>query len=213
MTSRAFACVAAIMALTASARPQEPALSAPMALFELALDIDNDGKMDRAVLVSEIGTNSTGGRFSAEKDRFMLGRDERADLYIYLGTGDEPLDLSRKPDFIKQAVATRERNNQIYPLEKNDKGSLVVKTAFNLFSNWMPETLTIVHRDGEFIVAGLIYSYERKDGAQGGCDINFLTGSGVVTKGLDGKPKPVREKLAPVKLADWSEKKYPKACR
>ncbi|MGZ5864289.1 MAG: hypothetical protein ACXWKC_02820 [Xanthobacteraceae bacterium] len=163
MTSRAFACVAAIMALTASARPQEPALSAPMALFELALDIDNDGKMDRAVLVSEIGTNSTGGRFSAEKDWFMLGRDERADLYIYLGTGDEPLDLSRKPDFIKQAVATRERNNQIYPLEKNDKGSLVVKTAFNLFSNWMPETLTIVHRDGEFIVAGLIYSYERKD--------------------------------------------------
>lgn len=208
-----FIAVAGAFAAGSPARAQEPPLSAPMALFEIALDIDNDGKIDRAVLVSEIMASAATGGFSSGKDWYMLERNERADLYIYLGTGDAPLDLTRKPDFIKQAIATRERNNQVFPLEKNDKGSLVVKSAFNLFSNNADETLTIVHRDGEFLVAGLTYSYEWKDGTQGGCDINFLAGNGVVTKGVNGKPKPVKEKLSTVKLADWSEKKYPKACR
>ena len=50
------------------------------------LDIDRDGRMDRAVLVRQAD-------------------DPYVDLWIYLRTGDELLDLSRRPDFVKDGIA------------------------------------------------------------------------------------------------------------
>lgn len=177
------------------------------ALFEIAFDTDSDGRMDRAVLVAP----ERAGFLLSNNEGLMLGSGERVDLYIYLGAGHEKIDPLRAPTVVKTDILG-ERNNLIFPLEAR-KGSLVIKTAYSLFSNFSEETITIVHRNGEFLIGGLTYSYEMKDGEQGDCDINFLSGKGVASKGLDGKKRPVRERLAPVKLSAWSEKMYPKACR
>ena len=45
----------------------------------------------------------------------------------------------------------------------------------------------------------------------GGCDIDFLTGKGVVSEGLD-ESQPLDEIFKPVKLADWSTENRPEAC-
>ena len=196
----------AIVILAVASAAASPA-RAEKALFEITLDIDHDGKMDRAVLVAGEGT----GSYSPDKDWFMLGADERVDLYIYLDVGDAPLDLARKPTFLQRGIVG-ERQNQVFPLEARN-GSLIIKTAYNLHSNWAPETLTIVHRGSEFLVAGWTRDYDMKGGAQGGCAINFLTGRGVVSKGAGGKAKALKQRFQPVKLAAWSRRPVPKACR
>jgi hypothetical protein len=178
------------------------------ALFEIALDIDRDGKLDRAVLVAGEGT----GFHSPGKDWLMIGSAARVDLYIYLGAGGAPLDLSRKPSFLKPGIVLGERQNQLFPLEARD-GSLIVKTAYNLHSNWAPERLTIAHRKGKFFVAGFSRSVDMKNGEQGSCELDFLAGKGVVSKGVDGKPRSLRPRLEPVKLAAWATRSIPKACR
>ena len=175
------------------------------ALYEITLDIDHDGKLDRAALIAQ-----SQGFYAADKGWFMLGPDERVDLYIYLGAGDAKLDLARQPTFRKKNLVVGERSNQVFALESR-KGSLIVKSAFNLHSNWAPETLTIVYRHGEFVVAGYAYSFDMKNGDQGSCAINFLTGKGVASRG-QAKAKPIKAKFRPIKLAAWSNAKRPKGC-
>jgi hypothetical protein len=185
-----------------------PARADSKALFEIALDIDHDGRMDRAVLAGGEGT----GSYGPNKDWFMFGADERVALHIYLGAGDAPLDLSRKPSFLKRGIVLGERQNQIFPLKARN-GSLIITTAYNLYSNWAQETLTIVHRKGAFLVAGFSRSTDMKSGEQDSCDINFLTGKGVVQKGVDGKTRRLKQHFKPVKLSAWSTQSIPKACR
>jgi hypothetical protein len=142
----------------------------------------------------------------------MFGADERVDLHIYLGAGDAPPDLSRKPSFLKPGIIRGERQNQIFPPEARN-GALMIKTAYNLHSNWAQETLTIVHRNGAFLVAGFSRGTDMKNGARDSCDINFLTGKGVVQKGADGKTRRLKQHFKPVKLSAWSAQSIPKACR
>ncbi len=160
-------------------------------LYEITLDIDNEGKMDRAVLV-----------------RHPEGA--QADLYIYLGAGDEKLDLSRKPSFLKKDLI----EEGLISLESKGKGSLLVHYGCGGCSNDYETTLTIVHRGGEFLVAGFTFGWDTRNGV-GSCDI--LTGKGVVSDGLgeEQQIKPIKEKFTPVKLADWSDDKFkfPKACK
>ena len=157
-------------------------------LNEITLDIDNDGKADRAALV---------------EDPESVG----ADLYIYLGGGDEKLDLSKKPGFLKKDLA----DGLILGFESRVKGSLIVKYGCGGCSNDHETTLTIVHRDGDFLVAGFTYAWDTRNEGIGGCDINFLSGKGVSSRGL-GKSKPIQAKFKPIRLAEWSEHKHPKAC-
>ncbi len=178
----------------------------PKVLYAIALDIDHDGKPDRAVLVAPAGTGSP-----SQDKSLMIGPDARVDLYIYLGSGNEKLNLARKPTFLKKHIVVGDHNNQIFPL-KSRNGTLIVKSAYNLFSNWAPETMTIVHRKGEFLVGGFSLSYDLKNGDQGGCDIDFLTGKGVASKGL-GKATTIKRKFKPIKLADWSAEMGWQACR
>jgi hypothetical protein len=159
------------------------------ALNEITLDIDNDGKIDRALLVTN--TESAG-----------------ADLYVYLAVGDEELDLSRKPAFLKKDLV----NGLILGFESRGKRSLIVKYGCGGCSNDHATTLTIVHRSGEFLLAGFTYDWDTRNEGIGGCDINFLTGKGVSSRGLGGKTKPIKTKFTPVRLTDWSDDKRPKAC-
>jgi hypothetical protein len=45
----------------------------------------------------------------------------------------------------------------------------------------------------------------------GSCEIDFLSGKGVASDGLD-EGKPIEAQFTPVKLADWSDDKRPAAC-
>jgi hypothetical protein len=160
--------------------------SAPLeVLYEVTLDIDHDGKSDRAVMVRE--------------------PNGQADLYIYLGSGDEKLDLTKEPAFLKKLTA-----QVVAGLESTGKGSLVVTYGCGGCSNDWETTLTIVDRGGEFLVAGFTFDWDTRYD-MGRCDINFLTGKGVLSDGVGGS-KPIKGNFRPIRLADWSDDKSPDAC-
>ncbi len=204
MKTRALVSIA-VVACGVSALPARADKPALKALFEIKLDIDSDGKMDRAVLVGPPESENMYG------DYFMLRFDEHVDLYIYLAVGDEKLDLSRKPAFRKKDIVELYDLTCVYPLKSKGNGSLIVYTDTCGRSNGNGETLTIVHRGGEILVAGFGYVYEGRDADVFYCDINFLSGKGVAARGLS-KSKPIRRKFTPLKLADWSEDRHPKEC-
>ncbi len=172
-----------------------PAFAENGPAFELKLDIDQDGKMDRATVLQEAGGP--------------------ADLYIYLAAGEEKLDPSRRPDFVRKGLT----EDRVIDLESKGKGSLAMTSCFGCGASKSTEdTLTIVYRQGQFLVGGYSRSWDwnqqTSDGVKttvGGCDINYLTGKGTVSKDLeDGKP--IKGKFRPVPLRDWSSDKRPKAC-
>ena len=178
------------MSALAESEPTEPP-------FEVALDIDSDGQMDRAVIAQDTDNG-------------------QAELSIYLAAGDGKLDPSRKPSFVKKALT----EDRILALESKGKGSLVVTSCFGCGANKSREaTLTIVYRQGKFQVAGYSrdwdWNVQKSDGSVettlGGCDINFLTGKGVASQDLDDG-KPVEGTFTPIDLADWSDASRPKPC-
>ncbi|MCV3205058.1 hypothetical protein OHD62_09195 [Mesorhizobium sp. YC-39] len=176
-----------------------PALAGNTAVpsFEVTLDMDNDGRMDRALIIED--------------------RDNgQADLAIYLAAGDGKIDPSRQPSFVRKALT----DNRILDLESTGMGSLAITSCFGCGANksW-EETLTIVRRHGEFLVGGYSrnwdWNVQKSDGTVettlGSCDINFLTGKGVASQDLDDS-KPVEGKFTPIALADWSYETRPKPC-
>jgi hypothetical protein len=179
-------CAAALATVPIGARAEETA--SPEDRHQAVLDIDRDGRMDRAVLV-----------------RHPSGA--AADLLIYLGTGSDALDLSRKPDMRKDDLAY----GHVMQLGTNSKGSLTVQYGCGGCSNDYETTLTIIHRGGDFFVAGFSYNWETRDNGNGSCDINFLTGKGVRSRGL-AKARPIKARFTPIRLADWSADKEPKVC-
>lgn len=156
--------------------------------YEITLDIDHDGKMDRAILVED-PSNGNG------------------DLPIYLGTGAEKFDPTRKPAIVKKDLTTA----RILQVESDGKGSLIVMSGCGGCSNDYATTLKIVYRRGDFLIGGVAYDWDTRSGI-GHCDINFLTGKCVKSRGLT-KDKPFKAKITPVKLVDWSPERRPKSCR
>lgn len=219
------ATLASIVALAMAALPAlaEDKAKRREALYEIALDIDRDGRMDRALLVL-VGPGRTDfNPLTAE--RYGLSEDESIDLYIYLAAGDEKLDLARKPAFLKAELIDPEQTPWVQPLESTAKGSLVVTSVYGWGArqSW-GESITIVHRDGEFLVAGYGKGWEwstevhKPNGewdvetAIGGCDINFLTGKSIMTNGLDDKGRRIKGTFKPLRLLDWPAWNRPKAC-
>ena len=157
-------------------------------------------------------------------ERYGLEAEESVDLYIFLAAGDEKLDLSRKPSLLKKAIVDTEQTNWVQPLETTDRGSLIVTAVYGWGArqSW-GESLTIVHRGGEFLVAGYTRDWEwgnevqKADGSWdvetliGGCDINYLTGKGTMYRVLD-EYRPMKGTFKLVKLADWQVGKRPKSC-
>ena len=170
-------------ALVPAGAASKPALAV---LAEVTLDIDHDGKLDRAAMMQDPASIYS-------------------DLYIYLGAGAEPLDLSRRPSFVKKDLTT----DAVFGLASNGKGSLIVKYG-HMGSNQYETRLTIVDRGGEFLVAGFAQDWDMRAEC-GSCDINFLTGKAVASQGL-AKSKAIRGKFTAIKLADWSADQRPQAC-
>jgi hypothetical protein len=159
-------------------------------LFDIALDFDHGGTLDRALVVQDPASIYTA-------------------LYIYLGDVGGAPDLSRKPSFVKKDLTT----DPVTGLEKSRNGALTVKYGrVGLGSNQYEMRLTVVYRRGAFWVARFAKDWDMRDGSIGHCDINFLTGKGVASRG-NGKPKPIKTKFKAFKLAGWSQDAQPKACR
>jgi hypothetical protein len=154
---------------------------------DVTLDINGDGKPDRAVLM-----NATTGS---------------TDLYIYLGAGDGLLDPSLTPDIVKKNLTVR----FILTYEATKKGSLRVGYGCGGCSNDTVTTLTIVHRNGTFWVGGYSYDWETRDFGAGSCDINFLTGKATMAKD-GGRTRAIKGTFKPVKLTGWSEERHVKVC-
>lgn len=186
-----------VILFTAALPMAEAAATPPSVLFDLVLDLDGDGTLDRAALIENQDS-------------------EIAELDIYLGGGAVALDLALQSSFRKEKVI----EGTAMKFEHKGKASLVITSCYGCGANksW-EETLTIVHRKGVFMVAGFTRSWDWNshlangtvETRMGGCDINFLTGRGEVTVGLDDI-RPVKRKFKPVKLADWSAENRPSEC-
>ncbi|CAN7361864.1 hypothetical protein [Rhizobium sp. LjRoot254] len=187
-------------------------------LYQTSLDIDRDGKPDKALLVLA-GPGRTDFH-ELTRDRYGLSENERVDLYIYLGKGGENADLRQKPDFVKQQIADPERVPWVQPLEVSKSGSLLISAAhqWGASHDWT-EILTVIYRNGEPVVAGFTMGWswnslladDTFETLEGECDVNFLTGKGTLTKDAD-KPQPIKAVFKPVKLTDWTSANIPKAC-
>jgi len=157
---------------------------------EVLLDIDRDGRMDRALLVRDANTKTV-------------------DLFIYLDDRQKAVDLSRPPTFLKKDLTFE---GLLLAFESKSGGSLILVYGCGGCSNDSSTTLAIVYRDGQFLIGGYTYDWETRTSA-GRCDINFLTGKGTLALGLDGAESvPLVGKFAPIKLSDWSEDTLPAAC-
>ena len=164
------------------------AISAPMLISDVTLDLNSDGKLDHDALVVQDDSGP-------------------ADLYIYLGAGDAPLDISKPPTLIKTELS----DNNVHALAVSGKHAFTLQNGCGGCSNDYETTLTIVDRDGTFLVAGYTLDWDRRN-SQGSCDINFLTGKGTLAHGL-GKGRPIKGKFKPHKLADWTDDDSPKICQ
>jgi hypothetical protein len=185
---RRLATIAALTCLAASARAAEPDYSRILSAVTLSFE---GGDIDRAVLVEN--------------------GDSGADLYLYRAL--EPArDLATpvKPALVKKNAAWSGAMWGTRPaLETNAKGSLLIKSEnAGIGRNRWSQTLTIVYRNKELVVAGLTReAYDTLEpNASHSCDLNFLSGKGK----KDGKPVDVKQPAK--KLADWSDESLPKEC-
>ena len=155
------------------------------------LDINRDGKRDRAVLARN------------DDDRSYV------DLYIYLGVDADKPDPAREPSIVKRRLAS----GHVHEMTGKGNGSLRVESRCGGCSNDDETSFSIVYRAGDFLIGGLSRSWELRDGSVGSCDVNYLTGKGVASNGLPARNKAIRTAFGPIRLAEWSEERIPRACR
>jgi hypothetical protein len=191
MNFRALSCIAiaAFLGVALPARADIQGLE--RVLSAVTLNFQDNGATDRAVLVDN--------------------QDSGADLYIYLSLDDATPDAPVKPALVKKAAAWSGATWGTSPsLEISNKGSLLIKSDnTSIGRDRWSQTLTVVYRNKEFVVAGITYNTfdTLKSEAGGSCDLNLLTGKGL----RNGKP--VETKFPAVKLADWSDEKLPNECK
>ena len=153
-------------------------------------DWNNDGGMDRAVLV-------------APEDR-----DDDVGLYLYLSDDASPppqLNIF-KPNLAWSGAMW----GTIPRLALGKSGSIEVFSMNEAIGrNRWTQKLTIAYRNNAFVVAGYTYeSYDTLDlNYAFSCDVNLLTGKGLKNK------KPVKSNQPLIKLADWSNESVPSVCR
>lgn len=184
--------------VAAPARAREPGLQD--VLSAVTLDLNDDGELDRAVLVQTEEGNA-------------------ADLLLYLShvrRGRTTLEL-------ELTASAKARSGPLLghlpSLAVSPRGSLLLThgnqvppavSAGQLEDLRWSETVTIVYREKRFLVVGFTHTGvdPRQAGKPFSCDLNLLTGSGK----RDGKPIQVQRK--PIPLIDWDWRAaIPDECR
>ena len=164
-----------------------PATVAPeKVLAAVTSDWNDDGSMDRAVLVDG---------------------DDGAGLIIYLSDGENGLKpAAYAPGLVSSGVMF----GTLPDLKLSPSGGLQV-TSENIGvgrDHW-EQTLSLAWRDGQFVVAGITYTAnDTLDPKAGGtCDINLLTGKGTANR------KAVKLAPAAIPVSQWTDDKLPTACQ
>lgn len=186
--------IASIGLLAFAARAHAETPSYDRVLSAVTLNMQGDGGLDRAVLADN--------------------RDTGADLYIYLGLDsamrDDKPAPAPKPALVKKDAAWSGAMWGTRPsLAENGKGSLLIKSEnTGIGRGRWSQTVTVIYRDKNFIVAGITREeFDTLDPKAGGsCDLNLLTGKG------KRNGKPVETKFGAKKLADWQDGDLPKEC-
>jgi hypothetical protein len=189
------------------------AVAAPreVVLFDVTLDMDHAGTSDRAVLV--VVGPGRGDADNPSKDFYQLGAGERADLLIYLNQGDGSLDIGSLPALRKENIIARDDLAFVMPLAANRKGSLSIVSS-NGFGNTFntTETLTVVYRNGVFLVAGWAQDfYNSREEESSHCSVNYLAGK-AVKRGNGGKDVRLKGAFKPIDLAAWATASQPAVC-
>lgn len=193
------------LATLASAAPKRDLL------YDVTLDMDADGKLDRAALVLVgPGRDTT---WDLSRGHYPLAEGETVDLAIYLGAGDAPLDLAKAPSILKSNMLDREYAGWVQSLGVVNTRSL--KMGWNYqpgSSHDLDEEITIAWRRGRFLVVGVDVFWENPNGI-GNCQLNLSTGQGSRADGEFPAPKPTfKAKVKPVPLEKWSTKTWPTQC-
>lgn len=118
--------------------------------------------------------------------------DQEFDVLFYLTDENQRLKLH---DHVKQMVwGASDMFGQEPSVSTRENGSLLIGSQNSAIGrNRWEENLTVVYRDNQFIVAGFTYSYydTLDPDANGACDLNLLTGKGIVNDKairFDAKP-------------------------
>ncbi|WP_166417366.1 hypothetical protein [Cochlodiniinecator piscidefendens] len=152
----------------------------------LEADISGDGIVDTALLLDEL---DNGGA---------------AALLIYLGDARE---APNNPIYVKEFAWMGAMFGTKPSLSINQSGSLeVISQNIAVGRDRWEQVVTIAYRRNAFRVAGLTYSYYDTLDLEniGMCDINYLTGSGVVSFGQEARPVPFDLSVNAVSVSEWS---------
>ena len=165
-----------------------PATVAPETVLSAAVsDWNDDGTMDRAVLVDN--------------------GDAAADLLIYLSDGDNGL---KPAAYAPGVVFSGAMAGTLADLQLSPQGGLQVHSENGAVGRdrW-DQVLTLAWRNGQFVVAGVTYgAVDTLDPTAGGnCDINLLTGKGT------SNGKAVKLEPATIAVAKWTDDSLPAACQ
>lgn len=166
----------------------------PSVIADAKIDIDRDGKSDRAILVE--------GKSSSD-----------VDLYIFNNTDTTPSDISKGAELVRKDFLDQSIDGSISGMEVR-KNSLVIKYGW-IGRNDTEAELTIVNRGGKYLIGGFSFSYDTATG-HGACEINYLTGKGLVSKISEGRvlsKKTLSKTFEPIELSKWTTDSVPANCR
>ncbi|UFI02060.1 hypothetical protein [Roseibium aggregatum] len=135
----------------------------------------------------------------------LVETEEGADLYVFTDAGEGWKQVAHAKDMVWRGGMY----GQEPWMEATEHGSLKIYSENSAVGrNRWEQVLTIAYRNGVFRVAGYTYSYydTLDPDANGQCDVNLLTGKGV----LNGKN--FKTSLGALPVQDWTMDTRPPEC-
>lgn len=168
-----------------------PALADPAVMGSLAGDLDGDGRAELAVLIGE--SDLSLAIFTQPVAHGPMRLAAEGPGLAWMGSLAEPPSMEITPS-----------------------GSLrVTSSNWGIGRNKWEMTLTIAHRDGAYRMAGVTFNeIDTLDLDAGrGCDVNLLSGKGLLTFTAEGRPdRQIRAGLGPVPISQWTPDSIALAC-
>ncbi len=161
--------------------------------------------IDVSKVISAVSGYQGGDYFRA----VLVNTDGDADLYLFSRDLNEVHLEAYVPGITVTGIGGTDAS-----LTTTENGSLKVNSEnIAIGRHRWQQTLTIVRRDGRFVVAGYTYSFydtlsvdTNGDVLTGECDVNLLTGKGF----LDGEP--IRTTLKALPASNWTMDTSPPEC-
>ncbi|GAB2206369.1 hypothetical protein ROS1_31850 [Roseibium sp. ROS1] len=135
----------------------------------------------------------------------LVETEEGGDLYVFTDAGEGWKQVAHAKDMVWRGGMY----GQEPWMEANEHGSLKIYSENSAVGrNRWEQVLTVAYRNGVFRVAGYTYSYydTLDPDANGQCDVNLLTGKGV----LNGKN--FKTSLGALPVQDWTMDTRPPEC-